>query len=61
MGPVPVPFWAAAHTCDITRLDTLISMAELGVQGTKIIARDVKRMIASCEINVLRSVGLKLM
>jgi hypothetical protein len=53
LGPVDVYFWAAAHTCDVGKLDTLIRMAESSPEAVSVLAGGVLPiMISPCELDV---------
>jgi len=47
IGPVPIYFWAAAHICDMGKLDLFIQIAELSPHIFRDYTQAAKQMITS--------------
>lgn len=50
IGLVPIYFWAAAHICDMGKLDLFIQIAELSPHILRDATEATKQMISSCKL-----------
>lgn len=58
IGDVPVPFWAACQTCDISQINVLIQLAKVSPEAVQFMSINVHKMVSACKLNSVRLLSL---